>query len=398
MAIAWKFAGADNWSGPQLEAPVMRECPWCGRMNLNVYAYCHGCGRGFGERDPAGTGGAFTDTHMGMWLAGTSPASGLPAFWPVVGALAALIFGATLLWAQASDSDFAGPLVGATAAVLGVAVVAWVAAGAAGARVAEEVPTGVRRIQVVLVETADRAQTIAFERWLRRPAELRALAGVVLVEAPPSSREAGRQTLIRLELDEAASLDQLALERIIREHAGSDARVELFPLQEVPETRQPRVRMGVAAAATLIGGLLVGGVALAATYAAMSGGSSTEPVGPTGPVAFNGTIVARNTKFVERSFKLPPNTDVTLRLDNRDPSPPHNIQFFAGPDTTGVLLSGCSVGCPAGDVATAIGNGPIIQEFTFTTPAPGDYAYNCIVHPVEMRGTMTIEEGALPPA
>jgi len=25
----------------------MRECPWCGRMNLNVYAYCQGCGRGF---------------------------------------------------------------------------------------------------------------------------------------------------------------------------------------------------------------------------------------------------------------------------------------------------------------------------------------------------------------
>ncbi len=25
----------------------MRECLWCGRMNLNVYAYCQGCGRGF---------------------------------------------------------------------------------------------------------------------------------------------------------------------------------------------------------------------------------------------------------------------------------------------------------------------------------------------------------------
>lgn len=25
----------------------MRECPWCGRKNLNVYAYCQSCGRGF---------------------------------------------------------------------------------------------------------------------------------------------------------------------------------------------------------------------------------------------------------------------------------------------------------------------------------------------------------------
>ena len=25
----------------------MRECPWCGRQNLNVYAYCQSCGRGW---------------------------------------------------------------------------------------------------------------------------------------------------------------------------------------------------------------------------------------------------------------------------------------------------------------------------------------------------------------
>ena len=25
----------------------MRKCPWCGHENLNVYAYCQSCGRGF---------------------------------------------------------------------------------------------------------------------------------------------------------------------------------------------------------------------------------------------------------------------------------------------------------------------------------------------------------------
>jgi uncharacterized membrane protein YvbJ len=25
----------------------MRECKWCGRQNLNVYAYCQSCGRGW---------------------------------------------------------------------------------------------------------------------------------------------------------------------------------------------------------------------------------------------------------------------------------------------------------------------------------------------------------------
>lgn len=29
----------------------MRKCPWCGRENLNVYAYCQGCGRGFAGPD-----------------------------------------------------------------------------------------------------------------------------------------------------------------------------------------------------------------------------------------------------------------------------------------------------------------------------------------------------------
>lgn len=29
----------------------MRECPWCGRKNLNVYAYCQSCGRGFEPPD-----------------------------------------------------------------------------------------------------------------------------------------------------------------------------------------------------------------------------------------------------------------------------------------------------------------------------------------------------------
>ena len=25
----------------------MRKCKWCGRENLNVYAYCQSCGRGW---------------------------------------------------------------------------------------------------------------------------------------------------------------------------------------------------------------------------------------------------------------------------------------------------------------------------------------------------------------
>jgi uncharacterized membrane protein YvbJ len=35
----------------------MRQCPWCGHQNLNVYAYCQSCGRGFdGPEKPANAG------------------------------------------------------------------------------------------------------------------------------------------------------------------------------------------------------------------------------------------------------------------------------------------------------------------------------------------------------
>ena len=30
----------------------MKKCPWCGRQNLNVYAYCQGCGRAEREERP----------------------------------------------------------------------------------------------------------------------------------------------------------------------------------------------------------------------------------------------------------------------------------------------------------------------------------------------------------
>lgn len=45
----------------------MRECPWCHHMNLNVYAYCQSCGRGFdGPGEPKKRGGA----SRRFWLFG----------------------------------------------------------------------------------------------------------------------------------------------------------------------------------------------------------------------------------------------------------------------------------------------------------------------------------------
>ena len=54
----------------------MKECPWCGRQNLNVYAYCQDCGRGFDgpSADSDQKGGGFMRKlgvpGLAAWLRG----------------------------------------------------------------------------------------------------------------------------------------------------------------------------------------------------------------------------------------------------------------------------------------------------------------------------------------
>jgi len=45
----------------------MRECPWCGRMNLNVYAYCQSCGRGFDGPEKKEPQKAETRSKRNLW-------------------------------------------------------------------------------------------------------------------------------------------------------------------------------------------------------------------------------------------------------------------------------------------------------------------------------------------
>lgn len=36
----------------------------------------------------------------------------------------------------------------------------------------------------------------------------------------------------------------------------------------------------------------------------------------------------------------------------------------------------------------------MIQEFSFTIPETGSCAFDCVIHPSEMVGTLVVEEGA----
>jgi plastocyanin len=171
--------------------------------------------------------------------------------------------------------------------------------------------------------------------------------------------------------------------------------VQVFDMEVVRDTKDTSFNFGTGAMVGTFASLIVGGFMVGAglnIFAGEStGGEGGAPVaGPAGDV-----IVARQTKFTSgTSITAPPNTAITLTFDNKDASPPHNVQIFGGSSYSGPLLTGCTAGCEGDTVETPLKGGPIVEEFTFTTPAPGEYAFNCVAHPDQMRGTLKIEEGA----
>ncbi len=126
------------------------------------------------------------------------------------------------------------------------------------------------------------------------------------------------------------------------------------------------------------------------------GSGSGASGGSTGNFATTGTIQAEDFDFPENQLTLPPNTEVTLTLDNTGASI-HSWQLFQG--TTpgqGPLVATCSSGCASGgtDVSTPAVSGGDSATFTFTTPDVGEYAFNCQFHPDQMQGTLVIKDGA----
>lgn len=339
-----------------------------------------------------------------------------PSVWPIVVGLAALIFGAGIVWwSRDGGSTFAGPLLGAAIVSVLVAAGGWAYEDGRMKRKAESHeptdPRNARFTQVMTFAVADgkfeaaRAADGIVGLIESSDANLRNLAGfqdLRIIAAPASNGPSqvlvettwsGREGLATYDETRQTILDMVSGvgDQVV---PGS---VQVFDMEVVRDTKDVSVRFGGAAAATLIGSLAVGGLLIGAGLTLFEGegggGGGGEAPAPSG-FAQTGNLVARNTSFPEDAISLPPNTEVTIRFDNRDVSPPHNIQFFAGSETSGALLTGCTAGCPAGDVTTPLDSGPIVHEFTFTTPGAGEYAFNCLAHPTQMVGTLTVVDGA----
>jgi plastocyanin len=167
-------------------------------------------------------------------------------------------------------------------------------------------------------------------------------------------------------------------------------------LMHIPK---PASRFALPAAA-----LLALGLVLAACGGDAGAGWTYAPLGPTAdpnasptagpstaasPGASNGagttidivTTEADPLGFEPAEPEMPAATEVTVNYLN-DSSLLHNIEFFAGADTSSEMLG-----------ATEQVTGPgALESVTFTTPAdPGDYYFWCRVHGAAMQGIYHVQ-------
>jgi len=132
----------------------------------------------------------------------------------------------------------------------------------------------------------------------------------------------------------------------------------------------------------VVAGLMIGaGLNLFAEEKAAAGGETGGPpteAPPTDPA--NQVLVARDNLFANKTQQMPPNTAVTVKLDNKGRSK-HNVHYLTarGGQT---LVPGAE-----GEII----DGGTSETLSFTTPGPGSYYYQCDVHPDTMTGTLTVQ-------
>ncbi len=141
-----------------------------------------------------------------------------------------------------------------------------------------------------------------------------------------------------------------------------------------------RRRVSTGSLAGLVGAvagvaMLAGGLAVAVT----GGGAAGEEGGGGTEVE----IVAANIAFQQTEVTVPAGEPFRIRFRNQDAGVQHDVQIFDNPDYAGTPLF-------KGEIIT----GP--AEAVYEVPAlqPGDYPFDCVLHP-NMQGVIhAVEQGA----
>jgi plastocyanin len=85
-------------------------------------------------------------------------------------------------------------------------------------------------------------------------------------------------------------------------------------------------------------------------------------------------VVAEGIAFDTSQITLPGGGEATIDFDNRDAGIPHNVAIYDGGEAVF-----------QGEIIT----GPSTVAYRFPSPAPGQYRFQCDVHP-QMMGTVTV--------
>jgi plastocyanin len=111
-------------------------------------------------------------------------------------------------------------------------------------------------------------------------------------------------------------------------------------------------------------------------HAAAAEGEGAQTEAP--PAGGGTTVVAENTAFDVTELEIKAEAENTITFDNKDSGVDHNISIYTDQEA-GLTLEGAIF---EGDHIT----GPDTIEYTFDGPKPGDYYFQCDVHP-NMNGT-----------
>jgi plastocyanin len=120
----------------------------------------------------------------------------------------------------------------------------------------------------------------------------------------------------------------------------------------------------------------------------VAGGAMALAIGPQEheEERFHVTVVAEAVAFVQTDVRVPPDEPIAIEFENRDAGTQHNVSIFEGADATAPNVF-------RGEVFPGVAT----RTYEVEPLAAGEYFFQCDVHP-NMTGTITVEEGASPPA
>lgn len=142
--------------------------------------------------------------------------------------------------------------------------------------------------------------------------------------------------------------------------------------------RSSWAELAIVALYPLIIGIVIAQLGLGSGHAEATAPAEGEP-GASAPAAGAGVVTAANVAFDTDTIELKAGGEATIEFKNEDAtSVPHNIAIYEDDSAAKEIFVGDQI--PGGQEIT----------YTFEAPKPGEYYFQCDVHPA-MNGTVTVK-------